>query len=86
MVGSLGCARIARIGQKQRLNVNGKVATLPHFYQSSYLHLKQGLSIAGLLVGRKEEAGEWTELGLRTLLGSLANKCALFSSNRDPCQ
>ena len=36
------------------------------------------LSIAGLLVGRKEEAGEWTGLGLRTLLGSLANKCALF--------
>ena len=79
MVGSLGCARIARIGQKQRrLSEDGKVVTLPHFYQSSYLHLKQGLSIAGLLVGRKEEAGEWTGLGLRTLLGSLANKYALF--------
>ena len=34
MVESLGCAWITRIGQKQRLNVNGKVATLPHFYQS----------------------------------------------------
>ena len=45
MVGSLGCARIARIGQKQRrLSEDGKVVTLPHFYQSCSSYLKQGLS------------------------------------------
>ena len=77
MVGSLGCARIARIGQKQRLNVNGKVASLLSELQLIFFW-SRGWALPDFWWGGKKEAGEWTGHGLRTLLGSLANKYALF--------